>query len=69
MIEHIYDSHNEGVEQARKLRKTWKSLKGKIDDERFAQVLARLDEQIAHAIVWRNSINGYFEKTSGIPDK
>jgi len=69
VIQHIYDTHNEGAKRAEGLRKSWKSLKGKIDKERFAHVLDRLNRQIDHAYLWRDTINGYFREMSGIPNK
>ena len=69
VIQHIYDTHNDGAKRAEGLRKSWKSLKGKIDKERFAHVLGRLNKQIDHAYLWRDTINGYFEEMSGIPNE
>jgi alpha-glucuronidase len=69
VIQHIYDSHYRGVEQARGLREDWKTLKGRIDAERYAHVLDRLNKQIEHAKKWRDAINQYFHKLSGIPDE
>ena len=69
VIQHIYDSHFDGVEQARGLRKAWKTLKGKIDNERYEHVLARLEAQLEHARLWCDSINKYFFDLSGIPDE
>lgn len=69
VIQHIYDSHYDGVNRAKGYREAWKSLEGKIDDARFAHVLNRFDAQIDHAILWRDTINKYFFEMSGIPDK
>lgn len=69
VIQHIYDTHFEGVEQAKWLKETWQSLKGKIDEERFNEVLEKLLVQIEHAIEWRDVINTYFYRKSGIDDE
>ncbi|WP_419885093.1 alpha-glucuronidase family glycosyl hydrolase [Paenibacillus sp. B-A-8] len=69
VIEHIYDSHFEGVEQADQLKEMWQSLEGKIDDSRHGQVADRLHEQALHAREWRDIINTYFYRKSGIPDR
>ena len=69
VIQHIYDSHYEGAEQAARLVDDWDSLKGRIDDKVFADVNARLEYQAGHAIVWRDAIVQYFLKLSGIPDE
>lgn len=68
VIQHIYDSHYEGAERAADYIKQWQSLKGHIDDERYEAVLARLEYQSGHAIVWRDAICEYFLRLSGIPD-
>jgi alpha-glucuronidase len=68
MIQHVYGSHYEGVEQANRLVRQWKSLQGRVDDERYADVLARLNYQAGHAIVWRDAVCTWFFRMSGIAD-
>ena len=68
VIQHIYDTHFEGAEEAARLVERWRSLKGLIDDERFRQVESRLLEQAEHAKEWRDVINTYFYRKSGVPD-
>jgi alpha-glucuronidase len=68
VIQHIYDSHYEGAERAADYVRRWKSLKGRVDEDRYAIVLARLDYQAGHTIVWRDAICNWFLRTSGIPD-
>jgi alpha-glucuronidase len=68
VIQTIYDSHYEGADKAAEFVTTWKSLKGHVDDERYAGVLAQLEYQSGHAIVWRDAINDWFHRISGIPD-
>ncbi|MCX6326832.1 MAG: alpha-glucuronidase family glycosyl hydrolase [Bacteroidia bacterium] len=68
VIQHIYDSHNEGVEQVLKYQAQWQSLKGLIDDERFEHVKNKLIQQEGYAREWRDSINSYFLDMSGIED-
>jgi alpha-glucuronidase len=69
VIQHIYNTHFEGVEEAIQLKEQWLKLKGIIDDERFTQVLKRLEEQVEHAKEWRDQINTYFYRKTGIPDE
>ena len=68
VIQHIYDSHYEGVERVREFARQWQSLRGHIDDERYEFVLARLKYQEGHAIVWRDAVCNWFLRISGIPD-
>ena len=69
VIQHIYDSHYEGVEAAANLLEQWKSLQGRVDDERYADVLHHLEYQAGHAIVWRDAVCSWFFQVSGIPDR
>ena len=68
LIQHIYDTHFLGVEQVRGLLASWKSLQGKTDDVTYRHVLGRLEEQLIHAIEWRDVINTYFYRISRIED-
>ena len=69
VIQYIYDSHYEGAEQVAGFVKQWKSLRGYIDEARYAEMLAKLEYQSGHAVVWRDAICNYFLKMSGIADK
>lgn len=69
VIQHIYDTHFTGVEQAEHLLELWQSLQHKINDERYATVLQRQQEQVEHAKEWRDIINTYFYRKSGIADE
>ena len=68
VIQHIYDSHYEGAEQAADFVRQWKSLEHLVPDDAYTDVLARLEYQAGHAIVWRDAICNWFFRTSGIPD-
>lgn len=69
LLQFIYDCHFEGVEEAKELRNKWIELKGKIDDKIYERVLKRFDLQIKNAIEWRDVINTYFYRKTGIPDE
>jgi alpha-glucuronidase len=68
VIQHIYDSHYDGAEEAAELVRQWESLRGKIDDQRYEKVLQKLRYQAGEAIVWRDTVANWFFKKSGIPD-
>jgi alpha-glucuronidase len=69
VIQHIYDSHFDGAAAARRLLETWLSLAGQVDSARFANVRRRLELQVANATQWRDVVNTYFARKSGIPDE
>lgn len=69
VIQHVYDSHYDGAEEVARFARRWKTLEGKIDHERYDDVLRRLEYQAGHAMVWRDAICGYFLRLSGIADR
>jgi alpha-glucuronidase len=68
VIQSIYDSHYEGADAVEAYVREWKSLKGKVDDQRYADVLAQLEYQAGQAEVWRDAVTNWFQRASGIPD-
>jgi alpha-glucuronidase len=68
VIQHIYDSHYDGAQQAEANIGKWKGLREYIDNDRYSEVLAELEYQAGHARVWRDAICQWFLRTSGIPD-
>jgi alpha-glucuronidase len=68
VIQTLYDLHYQGAEEAAGFVRQWKTLDGQIDPERYNKVLGLLEYQAGHAIVWRDAIDRWFEKMSGIPD-
>jgi alpha-glucuronidase len=68
VIQHIYDSHYEGAEQAEEFVRQWKSLRSLVDNDRYTEVLTKLEYQAGHAVVWRDAICNWFLRTSGIAD-
>jgi alpha-glucuronidase len=68
VIQHVYDTHYEGAEMVAQFVRDWRALKGHVDDARYQAVLARLEYQRGHAVVWRDAIVQYFRKVSGVAD-
>lgn len=68
VIQTIYDLHYDGAGQARQFVSEWSTLRGHIDEARYRAVLAQLTYQSGHAIVWRDAVNDWFHRLSGIPD-
>src|SRR5260370_3718407 len=68
VIQHVYDSHYEGAEEAARFIDSWESLKGRVDEQRYLEVLDRLRYQCGHAQVWRDAVCNWFLRKSGIPD-
>ncbi|MFC7546985.1 alpha-glucuronidase [Plantactinospora sp. GCM10030261] len=68
VIQHIYDTHFAGVDEVIAMRHQWVRLAGLVDDRVYARVTERLDEQLRSAREWRDQINTYFFRKSGVPD-
>ncbi|SEF86597.1 alpha-glucuronidase [Nonomuraea solani] len=68
VIQHIYDTHFAGAEQAAGLREKWEKIDGLVAPDLHARVRERLDEQVRSAEEWRDQVNTYFLRKSGVPD-
>lgn len=68
LIQTIYDQHFEGFERVKSYIKSWKSLKGQVDEATYDNVADRLERQLENARNWRDQVNTYFYRMSGIPD-
>jgi alpha-glucuronidase len=69
MIQYVYDTHFAGAEGVEEFITVWESLNGKISADAFAHVRTRLDMQLENAREWRDVINSYFYRKTGIPDE
>ncbi|WP_077624664.1 alpha-glucuronidase family glycosyl hydrolase [Sediminibacillus massiliensis] len=69
VIQHIYDTHFKGVDQVRELIERWESIEGKIDEYRYNNIRNRFDLQLTNAREWRDKVNTYFYRKSGISDE
>ncbi|MFW2487911.1 alpha-glucuronidase family glycosyl hydrolase [Clostridium chromiireducens] len=69
VIQHIYDTHFEGFEAVEVFTNRWEELKGIIDEKVYKHVLERLNIQLNSARDWRDQVNTYFYRMSGIEDE
>ncbi|MCR5796911.1 MAG: alpha-glucuronidase [Eubacterium sp.] len=69
LIQHIYDTHFEGVEDVEGMIKVWESLKDEIEEDTYKRVLERFFRQLDNAKEWRDRVNTYFFRKSGIGDE
>lgn len=68
VIQHIYDTHFAAVEEVREMRRQWQRIADLVDPAVDARVRELLDEQLRCAEEWRDQINTYFHRKSGVPD-
>ncbi|MFC4098933.1 alpha-glucuronidase family glycosyl hydrolase [Paenibacillus xanthanilyticus] len=69
VIQHIYDTHFDGARRTEELTRRWASLEGLVAADVYDAALARFHEQAEHAKEWRDRINTYFYRKSGVPDE
>lgn len=68
LIQHIYDSHFEGAERAEELLVRWRALKDKLPEDIYREAEVRFEKQLQNSRQWRDVINTYFYRKSGIDD-
>lgn len=69
LIQHIYDTHFEGVEEVQEMIAAWEGLKGKVPEDAYYNVRERFERQLYNAREWRDQVNSYFLRKSGIADE
>ncbi|MCH5264335.1 MAG: alpha-glucuronidase [Lachnospiraceae bacterium] len=69
LIQHIYDTHFEGVEEVEAMIEAWRGLAPKLSADVYERVMERMERQLANAIEWRDRINTYFYRKSGAADE
>ena len=67
LLQRIYDDHFEGYEEAAAMQETLKALPFPEPDAGVIQ--ERMQRQLANAREWRDVINTFFFRLSGIPDQ
>ena len=68
LIQHIYDTHFEGVNEVEEMIAGWKAWKEEMAEDVYERVLSRMERQLSNAIEWRDRVNTYFYRKSGVKD-
>lgn len=68
LIQHIYDSHFDGVSEVEEMMASWNSLKDKIPQPIHELVGNRFLKQLCNAKEWRDQVNSYFYRKSAVAD-
>ncbi|MCL2594201.1 MAG: alpha-glucuronidase [Promicromonosporaceae bacterium] len=68
MIQHVYDTHFEGLERVKVAVAAWQGVRDEFPADVAARIDERFAEQVRSATDWRDIINTYFYRHSGIPD-
>jgi alpha-glucuronidase len=68
VLQHIYDTHFLGVEEVLDLRAQWESIADLLSPRWYEAVRERLEWQQTNAEQWRDVVNTYFFRKTGIGD-
>ncbi|MCL2805236.1 MAG: alpha-glucuronidase [Treponema sp.] len=68
LLQNIYDTHFEGYDEVLEMLEQWKRLKKNLDNAVYESVLSRFERQLLNAREWRDQINTYFFRKTGIGD-
>ncbi|MCD7135127.1 alpha-glucuronidase [Limosilactobacillus rudii] len=68
LIQTIYDLHFRGYRNVKKYVEQWECLKGDIEESIYNTVRICLNKQLENALEWRDQVNTYFYRMSGVKD-
>lgn len=68
LLQRVYDDHFAGAEGAEELLHEWKKMENLLPNPFYRLVLARFERQLSNAREWRDIVNTYFYRFTGIPD-
>ncbi len=69
VIQHIYDSHFEGAMMVEQFLQVWETLKPVLAEDVYLRGKERFERQVKNAREWRDQVNTYFFRKSGIEDE
>jgi alpha-glucuronidase len=68
VVQHIYDTHFQGYDEVAVMLTRWKAIADRFEPVVQENITSRLEAQLANAGEWRDQVNTYFYRLSGIPD-
>lgn len=69
LLQRIYDDHFEGAQGAERLLSDWEKMQPHLPEAIYAHSLDRFRRQVKNAHDWRDIINTYFYRFTGIADE
>ncbi|EKC76086.1 protein containing Glycosyl hydrolase 67, partial [human gut metagenome] len=67
-VQVIVTRHFEGVNEVEEMIVSWKAWKEEMAEDVYERVLSRMERQLSNAIEWRDRVNTYFYRKSGVKD-
>ncbi len=68
LIQHIYDTHFEGVDEVENMIRGLQTLQDILPQDVYLRLSERFELQLESAVEWRDRINTYFYRKSGVDD-
>jgi alpha-glucuronidase len=68
VVQHIYDTHFQGYDEVVAKVEAWRAIADRFDPATRDNVSARFAGQVRNAREWRDQVNTYFFRMSGVPD-
>ncbi|MEU4288636.1 hypothetical protein AB0E63_10460 [Kribbella sp. NPDC026596] len=68
VLQHIYDTHFQGYDEVAAMLDRWMAIADRFEPATRENITARLEGQLANAGAWRDQVNTYFYRLSGVPD-
>lgn len=69
LLQNIYNIHFEGYDEVEEMLTIWRGLSDRLPVEVYESTLSRMEKQLFNAREWRDQINTYFWRKTGIADK
>ena len=68
VMQHIYDSHFQGYAEVEAMVARWRVIAERFEPAVRADITARFETQLSNARAWRDQVNTFFYRLSGVAD-
>jgi alpha-glucuronidase len=68
VLQHIYDTHFQGYAEVEEMAARWQVIAERFEPVVRENITARFEAQLANAREWRDQVNTFFYRLSGVPD-
>src|SRR5882757_10751929 len=68
VLQHIYDTHFQGYAEVEAMVARWRVIAERFEPVVRENITGRFEAQLANAREWRDQVNTFFYRLSGVPD-
>jgi alpha-glucuronidase len=68
VLQHIYDTHFQGYAEVEAMVARWRVIAERFEPAVRANITSRFETQLSNAREWRDQVNTFFYRLSGVPD-